>query len=106
MPILPILLPVKNPEPGLVSNVQVLPPSLLLYMPLVLPAASKLQARRVLYHMAAYTSLGFCGLISKSTAPVLSSTYKVCFQDFPPSVVLYTPLSLLGEYKCPNAATQ
>src|SRR6185436_12170788 len=75
-------------------------------MPEVLPPSSKFQARRVRYHMAAYNSSGFFGLISMSTERVLSSTYNVCFHVLPPSIVLYTPRSLLGEYKCPSTDTQ
>src|SRR5262245_26815819 len=97
--------PVGKPEPSLLISCQLLPPSLLLYKPLVLPDSSRFHAVRVRYHAAAYSSFGSFGLISMSTTPVLLSIYKVCFQVLPPSVVLYTPRSLLGEYKCPNTAT-
>src|ERR1022692_790629 len=72
----------------------------------VLPLPTKFQALLPRCHMETNNSSGFFGLMSASIAPVLSSTNKDCCQVMPPSVVLYTPLSGLGEYKCPIAATQ
>src|SRR6476620_11251841 len=87
-PILPILAPDGNPDPGVESNCHVVPPSILLYTPLDFPPSSKFHALRVRYQAVAYSSSVFCKLISMSTAPVLSSIASVCFQDLPPSVVL------------------
>src|SRR5438105_1179331 len=101
-----MLSPAGKPAVAVVTRCQLSPPSVLLYIPLVGPPSSKFQALRVRYQALAYNSAGFSGLISISTTPVLLSMNRVCFQVLPPSVVLYMPRSLLGEYKCPCTATQ
>ena len=44
--------------------------------------------------------------MAKSIAPEFWSDESGFFQVLPPSLVLKTPLSAFGEYKCPTAATQ
>src|SRR5262245_4068637 len=44
--------------------------------------------------------------MTRSVAPVLSSTFSTCFQVVPPSVVLYTPRSPPGPQSDPVAATR
>ena len=50
--------------------------------------------------------LGDCRLITRSVAPVPSSTYSTFCQLLPPFVMRYTPRSSLRENRWPMAATQ
>ena len=55
--------------------------------------------------MAATKLLGSFSFKDKSLQPVFASTNKMRSQWFPPSTVLYTPLSACGPCIWPMAAT-
>src|SRR5258706_1140563 len=74
-------------------------------MPLPGPPPLKPHALRWRWYIAAYSVSGVRGSITRSVAPVLSSTNSDFVHVAPPSVVLNTPRSALGPQRWPTAAT-
>src|SRR4029079_19741956 len=84
------------------SLFHVLPPSVDLYRPLVLPVKLPFSHGPSRWlHIAANTTVGFVESISTCAAPVLRSTNSTFCQVPPPSVVRHTPRSSFGPYGWP-----
>ena len=78
--------------------VHVFPASMDLNNPEFSPPDSITQGYLWCCHIEAYKIRGFVMSIDKEEAPVVLFTERIFFQVFPPSVVLYMPLSLEGAY--------
>src|SRR5688572_25560576 len=89
-----------------VISVQVSPPSVDLNSPLPGPPLDIVYSLRKASQSAAYRMLGFDRSTERSMAPVLLSRNSTFRHVRPPSVVLNTPRSSLGEAWNPKAATQ
>ena len=70
------------------SLVHVSPPSVDFQMPLPGPPPFMQHAVRRRWYVDAYSDLAVRRAITRSLAPVSSSTLSTCFQVLPPSVVL------------------
>jgi hypothetical protein len=86
-PILPTT-PDGSPRAVPVSFVQVAPPSVDLWIPECTPPLDIDHGVRYACHMAAYSTSGFDGSITRSIAPVESLTNRILRKLFPPSVLL------------------
>ena len=84
---------------------QFFPPSVDLYNALLSPPELNDHPVRLNSHIDAYNILGLLGSIAKSAQPVDSFRYKIFSQVTPPSLDLYTPLSLLSDQSAPKTAT-
>src|SRR6185436_14086673 len=91
-----------------VSCFHVVPPSVDLKMPPPGPFVGEYvyQGGRRVFHRPAYTTCGFVGSITTSTAPTFSSLYKTFCHVFPPSRERKTPRSGPAAYNFPIAATK
>src|SRR6187402_2031893 len=87
------------------SRVHVSPPSVDFQMPLPGPPPFMQQAFRTRWNVEANKMRGSVADITRSFAPVHSSTFSTVFQERPPSVVLYTPRSPPDPKSGPVAAT-
>src|SRR5271157_1666704 len=97
--------PIGPPGRPCVNLVQCEPPSVDRYRALPGPPPLYPKTVRRCWYVVAYRMFGLCGSIAISLAPVSSFTYRVSIQVAPPSVLLYTPRSLLGPHRSPCAAT-
>src|SRR5512133_647003 len=88
-----------------VMSVHVSPPSVDLYNPLPGPPLDISHSLRYASHIAAYITLGLCGSIEISTAPVAGPLYNTLRQVLPPSVLLKRPRSSLLTPYFPKSAT-
>src|SRR5690242_21754700 len=80
--------------PGLrVRSVQWSPPSVLLKIPPPGPPASMLHDVRDAFQNVAYSTFGFDGSITRSSAPTESPLKRIFCQLFPPSFERKTPRS-------------
>src|SRR6516165_2677187 len=92
-------------RPGLERRVHVSPASVDFQMPLPGPPPFMQHALRRRWYVEAYRILALVGSITRSFAPVSSSTVRTAFHVLPPSVVLNTPRSPPGPHRLPVAAT-
>src|SRR5688572_8306604 len=81
------------------NRFHVAPPSYVTCSPELGPPELKNHGQRRYSHMAAKSLFGLAGSMTRSAAPVRSSTYNTFVHVLPPSVVLKTPRSAF----CPHA---
>ncbi len=75
-------------------------------MPLSGPPLTICHGSRRLSYVAAYSTDGLRGSMTRSMTPILSLTNNTFSHVAPPFVVLNTPRSALSEYRWPMAATK
>ena len=100
------IFPLFDPGRPLSIFDQLLPPSTLLYKDVPGPPPIRAATFLCFCQLAAYSTSGFVGSITRSVTPVHSLISNVFFQVLPPSVVLNKPLSPPGLHNGPCEATQ